>query len=479
MVKASGQNNLILFNDQSDIDRELQKLASDRLFEKLGLEKPAKKLLQKFDIPVIPQQEDFMFFPFRHISATTVGGGSWKATDFSVGNVLKKSTNLLYKKPAYINHNQQVGKAVGTIGEPEWVGSYKHTNGFQIPGGIEAPFILDSKLEPELCRQLSSPVSPIDAASVSVFFEWEASHEFEREGDFYWHIGEEIDGTMVRRIVTNIVDYMESSLVYMGADPYARGVGEKGEIVSIDRASAYSKSKFSDVPELQKYKPNATYYLFDCLDPEKVLHLSKSNLNFNKPKPENIITMNEELLALLAVHFGTTVDALKTGAFKKADAEKFTVTKTEDFSKMKTAEVFTKLEGEKTEAETKLATANTELTKVKGEKESLEQEKKTNESFLKVGKDTLAAAQAEAKRVYGVFAKGKVEKSIEEELEKETDIAKLNAKIAMFGGSAIGQFGAKCTKCGSEEVEFRQSKNQEESPVVVPKRNWVREATSR
>lgn len=464
-MKVDGKGKLCLFNVQSEIDRDLSQLSAERIMEKLGMAKPEKKKLQKFDMPLIPKQEDFFMFPFRHLSATVVGGGTYKATDFSKQGVLKKATSYLEGKPAYLNHNQLVGKEVGTVGECEYVGPYKHANGIIVPGGIEAPFVIDSILNPELVRQLSSPVSPINSCSVTVIFDWEASHDFENASDFYWHLGEMIDdgdGTpkMVRRIVNEVSSFEESSLVWMGADPYAKMLDDDGELINIDKAAAFAMNKFSNDPDNRKWDSGRKYFVFDCLDNQKLLHLSKS---FKEPKTENINPMEKDLLDFLASFFKTTPDKIKNGEFKKADAEKFEIVLKDEFTGMKTkADSVESLSKDKTTAETKvtelngtIATLTADKTKLEGEKGEL---KKSADSFAVI----LTEAKKEAKRVYGLFAKGKPEKTIEDEIESEVSLEKLDAKIKMFGGQSVHEYGGKCAKCGGTEINFRSSKQGEQ-----------------
>lgn len=457
MAKAEGKGKLCLFNIQGEVERQLQIAARERLFESLGLAKPEKKTLQRFDIPIIPKQGDFMLFPFRQLSATIVGAGTYKATDFSKDNVLKRSTPLLMGRPAYLNHMQIVGKEVGTIGDPEWSGGYKNSKGEPVPAGIEAPFVIDSVLEPELCRKMSSPISPIDSCSVTVIFEWEASHEFERDGDFYWHLGETIDDEMVRRIATKIIAYEESSLVWLGADPFAKMLDDKGQVINIDKAGAFAKHKLADNPDQAKYDPERKFYVFDCLDSEKFLHLSKSIAKFIEPKTENVINMNEELLAFLAAKFGCTVEELKTGKFDKAKAEKFTIVAADSFAKMKTSEDFEKEVQAKAAAETKITTLTSEVETLKADKTKLEGEKASLAPMATVGTNVLTAAKDEAKRIYGIFSKGKPDATITAEIEGETDFTKLEKKIEMWGGKAVSEFGGSCAKCGHKEIKFRNS----------------------
>lgn len=474
-MKATGSGKICLFQIQSDIDRELSRLAAKRIAEKMGFEIKEKKIIQKFDIPLVPAAEDFFMFPFRHISATIVAGGTWRATDFSKEGVLKKSKGKLIGKPAYLNHNQEVGKEVGVVGDTEWVDSYKHESGLTVPPGIEAPFIIDGKLYGDLVRKLSSPISPIQSASVTLVFEWEASHDFEHEGDFFYHLGEEIDGEMVRRIAINIKDYEESSMVWMGADPYAKMLDDKGEIINIDRAAAFAKHKFADDPDNQKYESWRKFYVFDCLDNQKLLHLSKSFKEPGNPEPQkNIITMDKELLKLLAEFFGTTEEKITNGQFKKADvAEKFVVKPQAEFAKLKSAEDFQKEIDAKTVLQTKVTGLEAEVSTLKTEKANLETEKTTLTAKAGVADKILKAAKDEAKRVYGLFSKNKPEKVITDELESETDIDKLNKKIELFGGQAVTQFGGYCASCKGTEIKFRRSVNIDTPPDPPSEEKYV------
>jgi hypothetical protein len=462
-MKSEGKGSLSLFNIQSDVEKELRVLSAERIFEKLGLEKPkTQKKVGSFDMPLIPKQEDFFLFPFRHLSETVVGAGTYKATDFSKDGVLKRGTKLLTGRPAYLNHVQLVGQEIGVVGDTEWVNAYKNSKGVNVPGGIEAPFVIDSVLNADLVRKLSSPVSPIDSCSVTVVFEWEASHEFEHDNDFWWHLGQIIkddegEEAMVRRIVTKILSFEESSLVWMGADPYAKILSNNGEVINIDRAAAYAKNKFSTDPDNAKWDTNRRLFVFDCLDKDFILHLSKSIPEPERPKPEKYINMDKDLLEFLASHFKTSVDKIQNGQFKKADAEKFSVVDAAGFAKMKSGEEFDTVSKDKTTAETRVTELTSEVATLKKAKGDLETEVTTSKTFVELGKNTLKAAKDEAKRVYGILAKGKEDKTITDELEAETSIEKLNAKIKLFGGQVVGEFGGTCGKCGSKDISFRSS----------------------
>lgn len=466
-MKLAGRGKVCLFNLQFEEEKAIQRFAAEQMFIDLKLDVPPKKTAMNYDMPLVPVQEDFFFFPFRLISKTIVGAESYKCTDFSEGSVLKNSVPKLSGVPAFLNHEQRVGREVGVIGQTKWDnGGYTHEQtAKKVPPGINGPYVIDGKLYPDLVRKLSAPISPIQASSVSPIFEWEASHEFENEGDFFWHLGEIIDEEMVRRIVKEIVSYEESSMVWMGADPYASILDDDGKVVNIDKSSAFARNKFSKDKNLSKYDSGKRYYVFDSLNPEKFLHLSKSS---EKPKPENFI-MDEEVLALLATMFGTTADKIKAKEFKKADLEKFIAKPITEFNTIKAnSENFERVQTELAAEKKKVTDLTAEVGQLKTEKSTLETEKTTAAPLVKIANDVLTASRDEAKRMYVIFSKGKPEKAIEDELAAETDLSKLDAKIKMFGGKAITEFGASCSKCGSTEVNFRSSKPKEKEHQAEP-----------
>lgn len=460
MALLGGKASMTLFKEQSEVERQFQLLSTDKLLEKLGLSKPDKKrTVGNYDLPLIPTVEDYALFPFRQLSETIVGVDSWKATDFSVEGVLKRSTKLLEGKPAYLNHVQEVGKEIGTIGETDYQAGYK-LGKYDVPPGIVAPFMIDGKLHPDLVRKMSGPQSAITSCSVSVFFEWEASHEFERPDDFYWHLGEKVENKIVCRRVIKILDYGESSLVWLGADAFAKMLDDDGKIINIDKAALYSMNKFSTIAEINQYSSGRRFYTFDCLDSEKFLHLSASSKN---PEPKTSSSMlPEEVIAFLAVGLGLTAEDVKANKFDKMKIGTFKIVKSEDFAKMKPEADFTQLVTDKAKAETDLAAATTAKTKAETELATLKAETETSKGMVTLGKKILEDNRTEALRVYGIFSKGKPEKAIEDRIKAEVDLEKIGAEIRTFGGKAVHEFGGHCSKCGSKDIQFRTSENKDD-----------------
>ena len=69
-----------------------------------------------------------------------------------------------------------------------------------------------------LVRGVAMEPPAIHSASVTVLFEFDFSHpDLVEEGRFWQLLGEEVEGEIVRLIVTTILGYWEISLVFQGA----------------------------------------------------------------------------------------------------------------------------------------------------------------------------------------------------------------------------------------------------------------------
>lgn len=218
------------------------KNVSERLFPKKQTETERKEsfasaLRPSDNIPenVSVNPEDYYETPFRLLSATIVGANTWKATDFTNEAVLRASVDMLKGKPVYTEHWMYTGNWAGVVRDTVWTNSFIQ-DGTRIPGGIDGILAIDTtiKRNEELAKGIN--VGAITSNSVTIEFEWEKSHEME-DYMFYNSIGDEIDGEMVRRVVTKILGYHETSLVGLGADPFAKRIDANGNLVNIDKTA--------------------------------------------------------------------------------------------------------------------------------------------------------------------------------------------------------------------------------------------------
>lgn len=171
---------------------------------------------------ILPREEDLYFLTMRAISQKVIED-YW--IDYTRPGVLEASVPLLNSQRICVDHCWwKAESAIGAITSSLWDGQGLNSNG--VPG-INIRFFVDSKIAPGIVRRLAYPVPAIHSGSVTVGFEWEPSHpRLMDEDKFWWVMGEEVEGSIVRLIVTKILFYREFSLVYEGADSDAKRIPE-------------------------------------------------------------------------------------------------------------------------------------------------------------------------------------------------------------------------------------------------------------
>lgn len=424
-------------------------------------------------LTAISKPDEYFPFVFRHLSSTIVGGYSWKATEFS-DKVLKAAAQLLTYKPVYVNHELETSNIVGVNGKIEFVSGYTAPDGTRIPGGLEGPIWIDGLLHQDLTRKLSAhPIPHIQSVSVSVTYNWEPSHEFtNRDGqpdewEFENRIGTMVDGKMVRRMVTEIIDFYETSLVFLGADPYAKILDEKGNPINVEKSAIVGVKEFSKDPLVDLYKKENLMFIEEqSMSKENLLHLiervssSFSKTGNSKHSPSNANSKMEKIIAALAKKLN------KPEADITAEmVESYTFVSTADYTAMKTAaDSAPILKTGKETAEASLLTANEtigKLTKIAKVEDLVELEKivplESIVEFAKSGKSKFDKLKAEVVRLYKLtVGEGKEDAAILATFEKADEPA-LSAFHKQYGGKAIEQFGGSCVDCGSEHITFRKS----------------------
>lgn len=154
--------------------------------------------------------EEFLVKPWRLLSKATT---PYRFFDFSQGDVLKNAVPLFADKTLYTNHYPDVNNWKGFVKEPVW--DEKND-----PPGVNALMVIDRTIDAKLARGVE--IGALRSASVTVWFKFERSHPDLR--NFYDHLGTEVDGELVRFIVTEIVNCGEVSIVWEGEDPHAKAL---------------------------------------------------------------------------------------------------------------------------------------------------------------------------------------------------------------------------------------------------------------
>jgi hypothetical protein len=169
---------------------------------------------------ILPKDEDYIAVNFRALSKTVVPG-HW--IDWTKDNVLEQSTPLLLGATVYPNHEfWDINNWLGSVSQSAWDAAGANSQG--VPG-INAEYKIDALMNPRIARGLLMSPPAIHSTSMTVLFEFEYSHPdmaAENKYKFLNNLGEDVDGEIVRFIVTNIREYWEASLVFQGADRFAK-----------------------------------------------------------------------------------------------------------------------------------------------------------------------------------------------------------------------------------------------------------------
>lgn len=176
---------------------------------------------RKFYIPNqisegITIEGDYATVPFRMLS---VGLIAYYWIDFPE-DVLQKALPKFNNVTIFPDHKPSIR---------DWIGVTTNARFTNSKGvlGIDADFKIDIVQNPEIIRGLQMQPPAIKHCSVGVNIDYKMSHNFKTEWEFERHLGQTLDGETVRYIVTEILDVLEVSLVYKGADPYATRLTQK------------------------------------------------------------------------------------------------------------------------------------------------------------------------------------------------------------------------------------------------------------
>jgi hypothetical protein len=164
---------------------------------------------------VNPVDADFIYPQFRALSATVIPG---YFLDFTKDGVLKAAVDLLKGQTVYTNHCYwRVENWIGAVNQSTWDAKGDKVGG--VPG-INVELKIDWKMNPKIARGLLMKPPAIHSVSATIGFEWDASHpDLLEQGIFFRNLGQDIDGDIVRIVVTKIEGCHEMSLVYQGANP--------------------------------------------------------------------------------------------------------------------------------------------------------------------------------------------------------------------------------------------------------------------
>lgn len=399
---------------------------------------------------VKPKDNEFIEPVFRMLSNCIVAK-NYMPTEFPE-DVLKASMGLLVGQTVNCDHETEIGNAIGSVKEVSWQNAYTdETMGIEIPAGINAVLKIDAKANPRIARGIMMDPPSIHSNSVTVQFEWKPSHSFEKEWEFYDKIGTIAeDGTMVRRIVTKIISYKETSLVSHGADPFAQII-KNGKINNPQYAGATYYS-FSDMPPMDEktLRSKIAYLDFKDIRSNDIMYnTSKPNYEGNQnPKIQN--DMNE-LQKFLDQLFSDGVLSLAEGSTPSIEVA---LSQVKDLVVAKNS-----LTQEKAKADQKIS-------ELQGEVTSLKEQISANQAMVNIGTNHLSEVRSSAiasyKKLYG---DDKVDQNILALLEADsTNIETLLSLKATYDAQLDEKFPMRCANCGSHDVSRASSSIQGNDP---------------
>lgn len=393
-----------------------------------------------------PKEEEFIEPIFRMLSECIVAK-NWSPTDFSKPGVLKASMPLLVGQTVNCDHQTDIGNAIGSVKEVTWQEAYtevKDGKRILIPAGINASLKIDAKANPRIARGILMDPPSVHSNSVTVRFTWEKSHP-ELSDEAFWNKlgGYDEKGQMIRKIVTKIIGYYETSLVSHGADPYAQKIGDDGRIINPVHADNSSKS-FSDKPKRNNYVFND----FKDILKEEVLHNTMvfNNENNNGPQGttniKNNNVMNEELKAFLQSLFGTGLLTLSEGSEPTQEI---------------VVSALKELISSKTSLTTSLSNITTERDNLLSEVKTLKDSIEGNKNLVTIGTQHLSDVRKEVTENYKkLMGEDKIDEGMIT-LIASADITTLTSLGSSYKTQLEDKFPLSCSDCGSSNVNRSSS----------------------
>ena len=409
-----------------------------------------------------PKDNEFITPMFRLLSETIVSK-NYNPTDFSQNGVLKASMKLLLGQTVNCDHETNIGNAIGAVSKVVWQEAYKDGS-FTIPGGINGVLKIDGKANPRIARGILMDPPSIHSNSVTVQFRWDKSHPDMDDRDFYEKLGTyDEKGNMIRRIVTEIVRYMETSLVSHGADSFAQKIGSDGKIVNPE----YAKRTWNSYEEYRDDEAKQ-YFFVD----NKSYNFSEDNthqsLNENQDSPElkTENNMNQELKEFLEKLFGNNM--LTLGEGKEATQEE-------------AISLIQSMVSEKASLEEQVQTLTTEKDQLSEKITSLTTENASLKEMAAIGQKAVTSMK---EAVVANYKKIQGDKFDEKDpvfvmLNSETTpLVTLEGLNKSYEQRLNEMFPMKCSHCGSKDISRASSVEEVEETEVTKNTEVVDNATA-
>nr|UVY34579.1 MAG: hypothetical protein [Bacteriophage sp.] len=387
-----------------------------------------------------PKDEEFIEPMFRLLSETIVSK-NWNPTDFGQNGVLKASMKMLLGQTVNCDHETNIGNAIGAVSQVMWQESYKDGS-FTIPAGINGILKIDGKANPRIARGILMEPPSIHSNSVTVQFKWDKSHPDMEESEFYQKLGTyDSKGVMVRRIVTEIVRYLETSLVSHGADSFAQKIGSDGKIIN----PTFAKRTWASYEEYRDDK-SKQYFFTDYKSDLSSFQENDTRDSFNdndaKDNYSNENNMNE-FEKFLESLFGDNMLTLEEG---------------KEMNQETVVACIQNLVSSRNTLQTSVDNLTTEKTSLTEQISNLNAEVANLKEMATVGKNHIASLRENAVETYKKLMGENADETIVTMLNAETTgITTLVSLTKDYQARLEEKFPLTCSKCGSKDVNRASS----------------------
>lgn len=398
-----------------------------------------------------PKDEEFIEPMFRLLSETIVSK-NWNPTDFGQNGVLKASMKMLLGQTVNCDHETNIGNAIGAVSQVMWQESYKDGS-FTIPAGINGILKIDGKANPRIARGILMEPPSIHSNSVTVQFKWDKSHPGMEDSEFYQKLGTyDSKGVMVRRVVTEVVRYMETSLVSHGADSFAQKIGSDGKIIN----PTFAKRTWSSYEEYRDDKSKQYFFTDYKSDFSSFQEKDDTQGSFNdnqegdeKSKTNNKENMNKELQEFLESLFGKDMLTLGEG---------------QEMSQEAAVSLIQNLVSSRNELQTSVDNLTTEKNSLTEQVTNLNAQVANLTEMATVGKNHIASLRENAVGTYKKLMGENADETIVTMLNAETTgITTLISLTKDYQARLEEKFPLTCAKCGSKDVNRASSVSEDDT----------------
>ncbi|WP_338761813.1 hypothetical protein WAF17_16325 [Bernardetia sp. ABR2-2B] len=407
---------------------------------------------------------NYAYFGFRLFSADSIIGADGWNCSYCPKEVLQEAAHKWNENVLRLDHRLATKELVGTISQV-WFDDGTIQDGVRIPSGVNGYFKINRTEFSKEVELLQSDPAGIRYTSAGISFEFEPSHEFEDDWDFWRQVGKTINGEYVHFKITNIEEVFEQSLVWEGADPCAVRLEEENDevifkylkenrVLDDSRLQSLKDSNLSSKEfktELKKEMPKGIGRFAKMTFGGNP---SAGKQNFSNTEEKSAKDESQNPLNPLDDTFGEGL-----GKIMSEEEEKFKSIIEKKEQKQVSLEQQLK---EKTSTITRLQVEveeqKEEVAKLKTQLDFANKKAKDNEEFATLSKKILEKQRSYAKEVYTKQGK-ELPSSIENIIDK-ADFETLDDLIVDFGGKSMTAYGQpKCSECGSQKFVIRNSEH--------------------